>query len=93
MSDPTEAAYEAARVAFQAPGGTLQDAIRATVDTVWPLAVAEERRQAAADIREVCREDIQRLVDHGLGDGEFVKTHAMSMDKAARIAEGGPDHA
>lgn len=60
MIEPTEAAYEAARStydgivisrgAFGYRAGH-HDAIRAAVEAVWPLAVAEGRRQAAADIR------------------------------------------
>lgn len=50
MTKPTEAVYEAAYQAFKrAPLGS--SIVRAIVDFVWPLAEAEGRRQAAADIR------------------------------------------
>jgi hypothetical protein len=58
MSEPTEAAYEAAARAAIASRHDDDDmaarlaatrAAKAAVDAVWPLAVAEGRRQAAAD--------------------------------------------
>jgi len=54
---------------------TEHPAFRAAVDAVWPLAVAEGRRQASEDIRAAHH--------RGMGDASW-----LYADEAARIAAG-----
>jgi hypothetical protein len=92
MSEPSEAAYEAARAkydgvvishgAFGYRAGHY-DAIRAAVDAVWPLALAEGRRQAAAEIRAQA-DDVPYIQ---LRNGSRLKADS-AVAWAARIAEG-----
>lgn len=95
MPEPTEAAYEAARAKYDAvviSRGAFgyraghYDAIRAAVDAVWPLAEAEGRRQAAADIRAEL--DRLRPADLRPFDGLVGMATGAAYNNAARIAEG-----
>jgi len=50
MTQPTAEAYEAASSAWLYSDGGNKEAVRAVVDAVWPLAVAEGRRQVTDEI-------------------------------------------
>jgi len=84
MTGPTEEAYQAA---LQAHGAMLDgDRLRAAVDAVWPIAVAEGRRQAAeaiqANLAQVAAEADYDSGVLGPGDTGFL----LGGEWAARIA-------
>jgi hypothetical protein len=95
MSDPTPEAYEAATWAesvrkYGGDAGLFRAAVaermRPAVDAVWPLAVAEGRRLAAAAIRAAA-DDVPHIPLHS---GARLKP-GSTVEWAARIAEGA-DH-
>jgi hypothetical protein len=94
MSEPTKAAYEAAAQTAASLGWagskpetwTVDEvAVRAIVDAVWPLAVAEGRRQAAEAIRAQVTANAVPPV--ALRSGAILRANSVA-EWAAGIAEG-----